>query len=112
MRLPIALLALCSCALAQAGKAELFGAILDPSGRSVPRARVVCSAAATGARSATLSNERGEYHLLGLAAGDYILTIEAAGFRPYRAEGITLRLGDQVRMDAALRLGQAEQSVE
>ncbi len=64
---------------------------------------------ATGVRFDVLTDDRGEYHLLGLAAGQYVLTVEKPGFRPYRQEGITLRIGDQIRLNVKLELGQSSQ---
>ncbi len=96
----------------QAGKAELFGAIQDPQGLPVTQAKVTSTEQATGARFDVITDERGEYHLLGLAAGQYVLTVEKPGFRPYRQEGITLRIGDQIRLSVKLALGESSQSVE
>src|SRR5712692_4905500 len=63
-------------------------------------------------RYAVTSDERGEYHLLGLPAGRYVLTIEQPGFRLYRQSGITLRLGDRTALDIKLEVGQVSQSVD
>ena len=101
----IALLMCAAPVFPQAGKAELFGTILDPSNLPVPNAKVAAQDQGTMARFATLTNERGEYHLLGLAAGSYVLDVELPGFRPYRRSGITLRIGDQVMVDVALTVG-------
>ena len=95
----------------QAGKAELFGTIQDPQALAVAQAKVTSEEQATGARFDVLTGDRGEYHLLGLAAGQYVLTVEKPGFRPYRQEGITLRIGDQIRLNVKLELGQASQSL-
>jgi hypothetical protein len=108
----VTLAALSACCFGQAGKAELFGAIQDPRGLAAAQAKVTSEERATGARSDVLTDDRGEYHLLGLAAGQYVLTVEKPGFRPYRQEGIALRIGDQVRLNVKLELGQASQSVE
>ena len=97
---------------AQAGKAELFGAVQDPQGLPVATAKVICTETATGAQAGVVSDSRGEYHFLGLAAGAYALAIEKPGFRPYRQEGIQLRIGDQTRQDVKLTVGEAAQSVE
>lgn len=99
-------------AFGQAGKAELFGTIRDPQHLAAGQAKVTTTEQGTGARFEVLSGERGDYHLLGLPAGQYVLAVEKPGFRPYRQEGITLRIGDQIRLDVQLQVGQATQSVD
>ena len=67
----VLLLGSISC-LGQAGRAELLGTIQDPSGLSVPKAKIEAEDQATMAEYSATSNERGEYHILGLPAGQYI----------------------------------------
>ncbi len=64
------------------------------------------------ARYETTSDERGEYHLLGLPAGQYVLTVLQSGFRTYRQSGVTLRLGDRTSIDVHLSVGQPAQSID
>src|SRR6266853_5665263 len=92
--------------MGQAGRAELFGTIHDPSGLAVQKAKIAAQDQATMVRYEGVSDERGEYHLLGLPTGQYVLTIEQAGFRQYRRSGITLRLGDRATVDVQLEIGQ------
>jgi hypothetical protein len=106
------LILLSAPAFAQAGRAELFGAIQDPAGLPVPRAKVEAEDQATMARYATVTGERGDYHLLGLPAGLYVLTVEQPGFRIHRQSGITLRLADRTALDVTLEVGQPSQSVD
>jgi len=96
----------------QAGRTELFGKIQDPSGLPVPKANVAAEDQATMAQYSVASDERGEYHILGLPAGRYVLTVEQPGFRVYRQSGITLRLADQTAIDVKLEVGQGSQSVD
>src|SRR5215472_3600162 len=96
----------------QAGRTELFGSIQDPAGLQVAKAKVEAEDQATMVRYSTVSDERGEYHILGLPAGQYVLTVEQPGFRMYRQSGITLRLADQTQLDVKLEVGQPSQSVE
>jgi hypothetical protein len=96
----------------QAGRAELFGTIQDPSGLPVPKAKVQAEDQATMVRYSAVSDERGEYHVLGLPAGQYVLTVEQPGFRMSRQSGITLRLADRTAIDVKLQVGQPSQSVE
>jgi hypothetical protein len=107
-----ALILLSVPAFTQAGRAELFGAIRDPAGLPVPKAKVEAQDQATMARYATVTGERGDYHLLGLPAGQYLLTVEQPGFRIHRQSGITLRLADRTALDVTLEVGQPTQSVD
>jgi carboxypeptidase family protein len=112
IRVAVVLAAFSLPCLGQAGRAELFGAIQDPQNLAVDQAKVVCTEAGTGARFEVLTDDRGNYHLLGLPAGQFVLTVEKPGFRPYHHEGITLRIGDQTRLDVKLEVGQTSQIVE
>ncbi len=110
--LAIGLLSVSALSFGQAGRAELSGTIQDPSGLPVPKAKVEAEDQATMAHYSVLSDHRGEYHLVGLPAGQYVLTIEQPGFRKYRQSGITLRLADRTALDVKLEVGQSTQSVE
>jgi hypothetical protein len=96
----------------QAGKAELFGTIQDPSSLAVPKAKVTVEQQSTAARFEVTSDAHGEYHLLGLPAGKYALTIQQPGFQLYQQTGIVLRIGDQIELDVKLQIGQPAQSVK
>ena len=96
----------------QAGRAELFGTLQDPAGLRIAKARVEAEDQATKVRYAAVSDERGEYHILGLPASQYVLTAEQKGFRSYRQSGIVLRLGERAGIDVKLEVGQPTQSLE
>lgn len=96
----------------QAGKSELFGTVVDPSSLAIRGAKAIAEEVATGAQFQTTSGESGDYHLLGLPAGQYTLTIEQAGFRTYKQTGIVLRLTDQVQLNLQMQVGLPAQSVE
>src|SRR5271154_2528281 len=112
MRLLLVLLLCAIPSFAQAGRAELFGTVRDPSGLPVPGAKIQAEEQATGAVFAGNSDARGDYHLLGLPAGDYVLSVEQPGFRTFRQSGIVLRLEDHPQLDVALEVGQPAQSVD
>jgi hypothetical protein len=101
-----------ACCYGQAGRAELSGVVRDPSRLAVTQARVAAEDQATSVRYSATSDERGAYHILGLPAGRYILTVEKQGFRTYRQSGITLRLADASEIDVQLELGQPAESVD
>jgi Carboxypeptidase regulatory-like domain len=89
----------------QAGKAELFGTVQAPSGSAVENISVTAQQEGTNQRFEVTTDSRGEYHLLGLPAGQYRLTVGN-----HEQSEITLRIGDQIRLD--VQLGQTTQSVD
>ena len=101
-----------SICFGQAGRAELFGVIQDASGLAAPQAKIVVEDQATLAKYSAISKEHGEYHVLGLPAGQYLVTVNLISFRPYRLSGLTLRLADRVSLNVKLELGNPEQSME
>ena len=105
-------LALSFSCFGQAGKSELFGVVQDRSGLPIVGAKIAADELATGAQFKTSSMERGQYHLLGLPAGKYAITVEQPAFKTYKQTGITLRLSDQTQLDISLEIGQPAQSVD
>ena len=112
IRLVAALLTCSSASFGQAGKSELFGTVQDPSALPIRGARILATELATGSQFETVTGERGDYHLLGLPAGQYSLSVEQAGFRTYKQAGIVLRLGDQTELDVQMQIGQAAQTID
>lgn len=112
-RLPL-LFALLSAAplCAQATKAELFGTLRDPAGLPVGGAAVEIASLSTQAKAGVTTGVRGQFHFLALPAGSYRLSVTRQGFAPLKRGGIVLRVGDQVRLDLALSIGNVEQAVE
>src|SRR5579862_3293950 len=96
----------------QAGKSELFGTVSDSSSLPIKGAKISEDEVATGAQFQTVSGDSGDYHLLGLPAGLYTLTIEQPVFRTYKQTGIVLRLTDQTQMNIQMQVGLPTQSVE
>ena len=108
----VILLAIAPCAFAQSGRAEISGVVRDPAGLTIRGARIEAQDQATMARYTSNSGDRGQYHILGLPAAQYILTIERAGFRSYRQSGIAVRLAGHIEIDVTLELGLSSESVE
>lgn len=96
----------------QAGKAELFGVILDTIGLPVPQATVKLEDQATLVKQSSSTSERGEYHFFGLGPGTYRVSVVKQGFREYRQEGLQLRVAGRVSLDIRLELGDVVQTLE
>jgi hypothetical protein len=79
----LAALLLSSAAFAQTTVAQgsIQGTVTDPSGAVVGGAKITISNKATGSVSTTTSSGSGTYNSGGLIPGDYVVRVEAAGFK-------------------------------
>ncbi len=99
-------------AQAQSGSSQLFGEVRDASNLAVPDAAVTAKVLDTGIEFATTTNSRGEFHLLGMPSGRYLVTVRKPDFKTYERTGIRLRVGDRLSVNVQLELGQVFDSVE
>ncbi len=60
------------------------GTILDPNGASVPAAKVTITNKGTGQKITPAVTSAGEFNSGPIAPGDYVVRIEAAGFKAVR----------------------------
>jgi hypothetical protein len=91
---------------------ELQGLVTDPSGASVPAAKVSVRSAVTGASLATLTDESGEYRFLSLQPGEYELQVERDGFRKQVITGVRVMVGQTAGLPVRLALGVNTETVE
>lgn len=98
-------------AFAQAGQAEVTGNVTDEGGASVTVATVTLSEVGTNAATTVTTGDDGGYTATNLKPRLYILTVEVQGFRRFRREGVTLSVGERVRVDVALTVGDVQESV-
>src|ERR1051326_3838906 len=91
---------------------SLVGNVTDASGAGVPGATVKVTQTETNESREIQTSETGGYTLSTLAAGPYTLTVSKQGFRTFTTENIQVRLNTVVRVDAALQVGQINESVE
>jgi hypothetical protein len=106
-----ALLAM-AAAKAQAGRAELYGGITDPSGLPVVNAIVTAINEATAAESKTTTASNGDYHFFALPPGNYTLKVARPGFVTLRRTGVELRVGDLVELNLRLQIGEVAEFVD
>jgi len=106
------LLLLCSLAVwAQYTTASLGGTVADPSGNTVPGAKVVVENTATGFSQEMLTSADGIFNFPQLPVGTYKLTVEKEGFSTYLQSGIVLTVNQSARQPVTLKLGQVSQQV-
>jgi outer membrane receptor protein involved in Fe transport len=100
---------------ASARAQDIFGAIVgtisDPSGAVVPGATVTATNLATGEKRSVAAGGQGNYEILSLPVGNYKIDVDKGGFRNYSRSPIDVAVGQQVRVDVAMQVGQASEQV-
>src|SRR5712692_873331 len=112
IRLLAACCLLVAGASAQEFRATLQGTVTDPSGATVAGAEVALKNVDTAVERKTVTDNSGHYIFQFLPPGAYSLTTKAAGFKTNVREGIDLSLGENVRLDIELPVGQASETIE
>jgi len=110
-RLLTVLLLTVSVVAAQEFRATLEGTVFDPRQAVVPGAQLTLVNVETSAERQTISGNDGHYVFELVTPGKYSLTTKAAGFKTDKRDGIQLNVGDTVRLDTSLTLGQASESI-
>jgi Carboxypeptidase regulatory-like domain len=87
------------------------GHIADPTGALIPGATVTISNASGKTVATATADSSGAYSVSGLAPGSYILSATYAGFAPFSSQAIPLAAGQSKRVDVAMAIEVAQQSV-
>src|SRR5215813_6979922 len=59
---------------------EVRGVVLDPKGSPVKAAQVTLTPKTSGYSQVDKTNDNGEFLFIGIASGEYVVSVEAAGF--------------------------------
>src|SRR5215813_13372952 len=100
-----------AAAYGQQSYAALLGQISDQSGAGVAGAKITVTSKETGLSRTITTDGGGSYRVGLLAAGEYSIKVEASGFGASEQADLALRVGDERRVDVALRPGQVSASV-
>ena len=101
----------CSLAHGQDISAKITGTVTDASGAVVAGATVTARESSRGTLYPTRTNAAGVYYLSPLPVGQYVLTVTAPGFSSSQHPAISLDIAQTARIDVALTVGQASQTV-
>lgn len=89
----------------------LLGNVQDSSGAVVVGAQVSARNAETGLTRSVQTTAQGDYRIDFLPPGNYEVEVTSSGFRSFRQTGVVLQVGQSVRADAQLQLGEASSTV-
>jgi hypothetical protein len=107
----LALLVWASAATAQTGMGGLRGVIVDAQGGALPGVTVTATSPQMLGPQSDVTNERGEYRVINLPPGTYMLTAELVGFAGFRQEGILVRAGATFQVDITMQLSTVQETV-
>jgi hypothetical protein len=107
----VCLLALASDAFSQSDRGTITGTVSDPAGAVVAGAAVEAKNVATGAAYQVATSSTGNYTIAQLPAGNYELDVTVAGFKKFIRTGLVVEVAGTLRIDAALEVGAATESV-
>ena len=108
------------CAIAsfpwQAHAQVLYGSILgtvtDAAGSSVPAAQVRITSAGTRQNARAITDDAGNYAFPSIPGDSYEIVIGKTGFQTFTVRSVTVSADSKVRVDAVLKVGAVEQSIE
>ncbi|HTA43117.1 MAG TPA: TonB-dependent receptor [Bryobacteraceae bacterium] len=100
-----------SLAFAQSDRGTITGTVTDPAGAAVPNAPVQVKNSDTGVVYDGATSNTGNYTISQLPAGPYEISMQAPGFKQYKRAGLTVEVAQVLRVDMALEIGAASESV-
>ncbi len=84
--------------------AELHGAVHDPSGAVIPNAAITIDDPSKGFSRATTSDGAGNYQMLLLPPGTYVVTVTAPGFAKLTEKNVVLTVGETAELRLTLAI--------
>jgi hypothetical protein len=105
------LLAFAGVLPAQEFRATVTGHVTDQTGAAVPSVAVQVKNVDTNEVAAGATDSGGNYTVPFLRPGNYTINVEAAGFKKYTREGLTLQVSQTAAIDIKLEVGQVTESV-
>ena len=91
--------------------ATIVGTVTDTSGAVVPNVNVEVANPDKGFKRILASDSAGDYVAAKVPIGSYIITAEGAGFQKLMRSGITLQVGQVLRIDLRMQVGATTQAV-
>jgi hypothetical protein len=115
MRKMFYMLLLCALLLAAlpalAQDATIVGTVTDSTGAAVPNVSLTITNTETGQVRQLTTNDVGQYAAPGLHIGHYTVGAQRTGFKAVERKDIVLNVGDRIRVDVQLQIGQAQETI-
>ena len=92
--------------------ATVVGRVTDPSEGILAKVEITATNADTGISTTTFTNEEGYYALPYLPVGRYTVAAQLSGFSKEQRTDLVLQVGQTVRLDIQLKLGEITTSID
>jgi hypothetical protein len=99
-------------AMAQFDTATITGIVTDPSGAVMAKAKVTVKNIGTAESRTLVTDAGGTFVASALPFGNYVVTVNASGFREATSETIVLNVGATVKVNLVLSVAGTEQNIE
>jgi hypothetical protein len=93
-------------------RGTITGVVTDPSGATMPGAKVTVTEVNTGTKINAVADSAGQYTAPFLLPGDYEVAVQVPGFKGFIQKGIHVGAGDRPVIDVRLNVGDVTTSVE
>jgi hypothetical protein len=111
---------ICTCFLglaslvleAQITTTTMIGTVADKTGAVIANVRVTATNTGTNLQRSVNTNEQGEYRIEFLPVGEYMVTVEAPGFKKFVRNGVTLEVAQTARVDVSLEVGSTGETID
>lgn len=103
--------ALATSAYGQGGLGSIGGQVKDPSGNAIVGAKVTATNVEKGEKTEAVSTDTGNYQVLQLNPGIYIIEAAASGFKTLRQPDIRVQVADKLTIDLPLEVGEVTDTV-
>ena len=104
--------ALAASLFGQADTGTITGRVSDTSGAAVAGVAITVIQKENNFTFSSVTNSEGIYRVQSLQPGTYNVTFQMAGFKRTIQDGIGLRVGDVLAVDARLEIGAVSESIE
>lgn len=96
----------------QQTRGVVLGRVTDPSGATVPEAKVILANEKTGIVTSAATSTQGEYTFTNVEPGSYRVTVSSKGFETSVVREVVVFVAQTVRVDVALKVGDLSSRVE
>jgi hypothetical protein len=91
---------------------QITGSVTDSAGRVVPKATVEAVDTQTGAKRMAMTDDSGQFRVMGVAPSTYDVSVQMSGFATEIRKGVTVAVGQTVVSDFKLNLAKVATVVE